>query len=65
MALVKTEGRSCFGLEWYDNEAEAIARGKEVRERGDKVNGGFMDGAACDRAPEHDVQGQLYAVRVR
>jgi hypothetical protein len=51
---VRQEGRICFGLAWFDDEATAIAAGKAVREAGYTVNGGYFHGMPCDRAPEFD-----------
>lgn len=67
---VKTEGRTCFGLDWYDDEAEAVREGAKNRASGQTVNGGFLDGMPCDRTPEFDYDDKdtgkrLYAVRTR
>jgi hypothetical protein len=63
---VKTEGRICFGLEWYATEAEAEVRTKEVRESGQRYNGGFYHGSACGREKGFDYvdkeHGPLFAV---
>lgn len=47
--LVRADSRSCFGLEWYDVEAEAAAPPSGT------VNGGFLHGMPCGRAPEFDT----------
>lgn len=52
---VKEDSRQCFGLVWYDNEAEAVREGRINREAGQKVNGGFYHDMPCDRAPEFDI----------
>lgn len=66
-APVKVESRTCFGLEWYATEEDAEARGREVRDAGQKYNGGFFDGTPCGRAPGFDyVENgvRVYAVTV-
>lgn len=56
MAKVKEDSRTCFGIVWYDNEEEAIAVGKKVRDGGGTINGGWNHGAPCDRAPHFDTE---------
>jgi hypothetical protein len=71
MTLVKTDSRSCFGLEWYDDEQEAIEAGARANAAGETVNGGWLHGMPCDRAREFDFEitvedgkkQRLYAVR--
>ena len=46
---VRTESRTCFGLEWFEQEADAENRGAEVRDAGQTVNGGYMHGMECGR----------------
>jgi hypothetical protein len=58
---VRSEGRICFGINWYATEAEALEAAKAVRARGDTYNGGFFHGMPCGRAPEFDGHGE-YAV---
>lgn len=64
---VKFDSRTCFGLAWYTTEADAARAGQAERDAGHTVNGGFLHGMPCGRAPEHDhvdpALGQLYAVR--
>lgn len=63
---VRQEGRICFGLAWFDNEADAIAAGRAVEAAGYTVNGGYFHGMPCNRAPEFDSEKdgvKLYAVR--
>ena len=63
------EERICFGLIWFDDEAEAVEVGRSNREskKPRRVNGGMLDGMICDRAPEFDYTDEtgrkLYAVR--
>lgn len=67
MAKVLTDGRCAFALEWYDDEAEAEARGREVREAGHTYNGGWFHGTPCGREPRFDTTRDgktLYAVTV-
>lgn len=70
MAAVKRDSRTCFGLAWYLTEEEAIEEGRKAREAGHTVNGGWLDGMACDRASEFDYDDpemgcRLYAIRTR
>jgi hypothetical protein len=63
---VRQEGRICFGLAWFDNEADAIAAGQAVHAAGYTVNGGYFHGMPCDRASQFDYEQdgvKLYAVR--
>lgn len=66
---VKTDSRSCFGIEFFRSEEEAQKFHEHVRERGDTYNGGFFHGMRCgrDRSFDHDdpVLGHLYAVTTR
>lgn len=52
MKPVKTDSRSCFGLEWYTTEAAAIKRAEQVDFY--PINGGWLDGVACGRAKQFD-----------
>lgn len=65
---VKTDSRVCFGLEWYAKEDDAVARGKQVYDAGQAVNGGWFHGMPCGRAPQFDYNdaehGRLFAVTV-
>lgn len=61
----KTEGRTCFGINFYLTEEEAQSAHKAVRERGDTYNGGFYDGMPCGRDTSFDRTEdgrQLFAV---
>ena len=64
---VKTESRICFGLAWFETEAEAETYAAFVRARGDRYNGGWFDGMPCGRAKQFDYSDselgcRLYAV---
>ncbi len=52
---VAEEARICFGIEWYDSEAEADERSKEVAAEGRKYNGGYFDGMSCGRETRFDM----------
>ena len=54
MAKVDSEQRICFGLEWYDDPAEAGSRAKEVRNQGREYNGGMLHGKPCGRERHFD-----------
>jgi hypothetical protein len=62
---VVTEQRTCFGIAWFTDEADAKAMAASNREKGVTVNGGFMHGSPCGRAPGFDYDdkehGRLYA----
>lgn len=66
---VKHDGRICFGIDFFTDEAVADAYGKFVQERGDTYNGGFYHGMACGRDTTFDYVdqklGKLFAVTVR
>lgn len=65
MAMVDSESRICFALEWYDSEEEADKRGEQIRAQGDTINGGWNHGSPCGRAPvfDREVDGDTwYAV---
>ena len=51
---VRTDNRTCFGLAWYATEADAVAAGKRNVLAGLTVNGGWLHGMPCDRAPGFD-----------
>jgi hypothetical protein len=51
-APYSTSSRNCFGVEWYTDELGAEVRGFEVRNH--HVNGGFLHGQKCGRAPSFD-----------
>lgn len=53
---VKEDSRTCFGILWFDDEAEAVAIGQSVRESGATINGGFYHGKPCDRDPGFDTE---------
>ena len=62
---VREEQRICFGIVWFDNEAEADAYGKEVEASGRTYNGGYFHGMSCGREKgrDYDEDGKrLYAV---
>lgn len=64
---VRKSSRTCFGIEWYATEAEAETRAAQIRERGDRYNGGYYDGMPCGRDTSLDiiVNGKtVYAVTV-
>jgi hypothetical protein len=64
-SLSKREQRTCFGLAWFADEAQAETYGKAVAKAGMTVNGGLYDGMRCGRASQFDytLDGvQLYAV---
>ena len=66
MALVKTDSRICFALEYYDDEAEAKAAGAKYFAAGYTYNGGFFHGMPCgrDKTFDHVTKDgvKLYAV---
>jgi len=68
-APFKSQGRICFGINWYRTEAEAIEAGEIVRERGETYNGGYFHGMPCGRDKQWDYDdadaGRLYAVTTR
>lgn len=60
---VKTEGRICFGILWYDTEEKAKEAAKIVRRLGRTYNGGWFHGMACGRDKTFDnKEAGLYAV---
>lgn len=63
---VRTDGRNCFGLAWFKTEQEADAYAKLVQGRGERYNGGWLDGKPCGREEQFDYvdpkHGKLYAV---
>lgn len=65
---VKYDGRGCFGIRFFDDEAAADAFGAEVKARGETYNGGILHGFACGREPERDYTEadgrRLYAVTI-
>ena len=60
---VRREGRSCFRLEWYATEADAVLVGRIANARGEKYKGGFFDGAPVGRAPEFDTPTEFAVAR--
>lgn len=67
MAKVKEDSRTCFGIDYYDDEAEADEVGAKVTASGQTYNGGYFHGMKCGREKSRDivVDGvQLYAVTV-
>ena len=52
---VEMDGRSCFGIYYYDSEAKAMIAGIAIRLRGDTYNGGFFHGMACGLDSSFDV----------
>lgn len=67
MSMVKREGRICFGIQYYDDEAEAEREGRKVFDSGRTFNGGFFHGAPCGRSKRFDhidkeTGKQLYAI---
>lgn len=64
---IKTEGRICFGIAWFDNEEDAATYHKHVRSTGHTYNGGYFHGMPCGRESRFDyfdkeLNKQLYAV---
>lgn len=65
---VCVEGRICFGVQYYLTEEDALAFAKFIRARGDRYNGGWLDGHPCGRDHSFDrtVDGvRWYAVTTR
>lgn len=61
------EGRGCFGIRYFASKADAEAYGQHVRDRGDRYNGGWLDGTRCGRDYSFDrtVDGvQQFAVTI-
>jgi hypothetical protein len=65
---VKVSERNCFGLRWFRSEQDAERYARFIRARGDRHNGGFFHGSACDRVSQFDYTdaalGKLFAVKV-
>lgn len=63
---VKSDSRICFGIYYFDNEADAERYGNHVRAQGLTYNGGWFDGRPCGRDKTWDhvdpELGQLYGV---
>ena len=62
---VLTASRSCFSIEWYATEDDAITVGAEAAARGEHYNGGYFHGMRCGRDNSFDLakDGQaLFAV---
>lgn len=63
---VKHDSRICFGIDYYDDEAEAEAEGAKVTAAGETYNGGWYHGMACGRDHYKDYTDdegrKLYAV---
>lgn len=66
---VKSDSRTCFGIEFFLTEEDAAQYARMIRRRGDTYNGGFFDGKPCGREKQFDhddkTLGRLYAVTVR
>ena len=67
MALIRTEQRICFGLKYFDDEAEAQAEGDRMRKAGYTFNGGWFHGKPCGRETQFDyfdkeIGKELFAV---
>ena len=64
--VLKSDGRICFGIEWFGSEEDAMERDKEVRAAGRSYNGGFFHGMSCGRDSSFDYEdkelGKLFAV---
>ncbi len=58
---VKVEGRTCFGISWFDTEEKADRYAAWVVEKGITYNGGFYHGRPCGRDKTGDKDG-LFAV---
>jgi hypothetical protein len=66
-SFVESEQRTCFGIAWFSNEADAEAYAEEVRKAGLRYNGGMYHGMRCGRADWFDLkplgdEPALYAV---
>lgn len=65
---VKSESRVCFGIKWFDSEADAVTFGEWVTGSGQRYNGGFYDGMLCGRDSAFDFTDadgrRLFAVTV-
>jgi hypothetical protein len=63
---IKTSERNCFGIAWFQTEAEAEAYSKYIWSQGKRYNGGWLDGQRCGREASFDYEdkelGKLYAV---
>jgi|TARA_R110000824_G_scaffold120382_5_gene275685 hypothetical protein len=64
---VKSDSRTCFGIEWFETEEEAEAFAKAIQKRGDRYNGGWCHGTACGRDygfdhVDKETSKKLYAV---
>lgn len=67
---VKSDGRSCFGIDWYAKEAQAEVASLVIKLRGDTYNGGWFHGMPCGRDSTFDHKDketgvQYYAVTTR
>jgi hypothetical protein len=51
---IDRDDRSCFGIAWFRQEAEADRYAAHVTERGWTYNGGFYHGRPCGRDQSKD-----------
>lgn len=51
---VKQESRTCFGIEWYTTEEDAMMADARVRKEGRTYNGGLYHGMPCGRDRQWD-----------
>jgi ribosomal protein L27 len=52
---IRTSSRTCYGVQWFATEDDAMTMDAIVRERGDRYNGGYYDGMRCGRDTSLDV----------
>lgn len=60
--------RICFGIDYFATEEEAEIAAEIVTKRGDRINGGYYDGALCGRDIGFDTfmnEAKIYAVTTR
>lgn len=65
---IGSDSRTCFGINYYPTEQDAMAAAKVVAERGDTYNGGWFHGMPCGRDStwdrKHPQTGEVVAFAV-
>ena len=51
---VEIDGRTCYGIHFFDSEEKADLYGRAIALRGDTYNGGYSHGRPCGRDESWD-----------